>query len=123
MDAYERGKRAGRLEGYEMAVVAYLLTLQNMFELEADDLYRLNMRIDFELQRIIRRGKPYFEMLKRQLRDDYGIIFKWRDEKKVAKAPPKIPPNTADEIRKALAESNIPLEDWKEKLSTMKNML
>lgn len=49
MDAYERGKRAGRLEGYEMAVVAYLLTMQNMFELEADDLYKLSMNVNLEL--------------------------------------------------------------------------
>ena len=104
MDAYERGKRAGRLEGYEMAVVAYLLTLQNMFELEADDLYKLSMNVNLELSRIIKKGEQYYKRIKAQLHDDYGITFKWQEKEKQSKKVSDMPLLEREQMRKAMLD-------------------
>ena len=104
MDAYERGKRAGRLEGYEMAVVAYLLTMQNMFELEADDLYKLSMNVNLELGRVIKKGEQYYKRIKAQLHDDYGITFKWKETAKPSKKVSDIPLLEREQMRKTMLE-------------------
>ena len=86
MTEYEKGRRQGRLEGYEQCSIINLITVQRMYELPADDLYRLAREVDREHSRVIAKGEEYYKRLKASLLEEYGIRFGWRKEEERPKS-------------------------------------
>lgn len=73
----ERGLREGSTEGYEFAMVIALLVLKDKLDISGEDLKTLSESMTSYTQ-MVRTGRFKFDMMRKTLKDEYGITFHWK---------------------------------------------
>ena len=75
----ERGRKEGQLEGYEFFAVVALTVLKDKHNIENDELKRLWGNINTYTE-LIRDGTFRYDLMKKELQEEYGISFHWKKE-------------------------------------------
>lgn len=75
----ERGRNEGWLEGYEFFAVVALTVLKDKHDIDNDELKSLWANIN-KYTELIREGTFRYDLMKKELQDEYGISFRWKTE-------------------------------------------
>lgn len=72
----ERGRKDGQREGFEFLAVVALTVLKDKNNMSNEDLRDLWKNINKYME-LIRDGTFRYDLLKKELTDEYGIKFRW----------------------------------------------